>query len=69
MMDNLQESLVKTMEMVAGEYLTRAGYDRTIQATVLSCVDENTGKYRIKYQDSKFYAYAANIETKYAENS
>lgn len=69
MMDNLQESLVKTMEMVAGEYLTRAGYDRTIQATVLSCVDESTGKYRIKYQDSKFYAYAANIETKYAENS
>jgi hypothetical protein len=48
-MNNLQESIVNAMEMVAGEYLTRAGYDRTIQATVLACVDEATGKYRIKY--------------------
>lgn len=44
-------------------------YDRTVQATVLKCEDEALGKYKVKYQDAIFYAYATNLKESYIENS
>jgi hypothetical protein len=54
------------MSAIAGEALTKAGYDRTIQATILKCSDPNAGKYVVKYQDSKFEAYSANVQANYS---
>lgn len=44
-------------------------YDRTVQATVLKCEDEALGKYKVKYQDAIFYAYATNLKENYIENT
>lgn len=69
MSQNLTESLFNSMSMIAGETLSKAGYDRTIQATVLKCIDSAKGKYSIKYQDSFFYAYATNPSVEYSNNA
>jgi hypothetical protein len=47
----------------------KAGYDKTIQAQILSCEDATIGKYRCKYQDAIFYAYSNNISTTYSKGA
>lgn len=66
MSQNYEEVLYNAMSAIAGEALTKAGYDRTIQATILKCSDPNAGKYVVKYQDSKFEAYSANVQANYS---
>lgn len=62
----LQDKLCQAMEMFAENAVNKAGFDRTIQATIISCVDESIGRYKVQYQDSMFYAYAQNDENKYS---
>lgn len=40
-------------------------FDKTIQATILSCVDEATGRYKVKYQNSTFTAFSQDLDTEY----
>lgn len=65
----LQDKLCQAMEMFAENAVTKAGFDRTIQATVMDCTDESIGQYKVRYQDSIFYAYAQNVEDKYSIGS
>ena len=58
----LQDKLCQAMEVFVENAVNKAGFDRTIQGTVVSCVDESIGQYKIQYQDSVFYAYAQNDE-------
>ena len=68
-MDNTVEYLYDGIRYIVGECLTKAGYDRTIQGTIVKCVNESIGQYMIKHQDSIFTAYSANVEAKYANNA
>lgn len=65
----LQDKLCQAMEMFAENAVNKAGFDRTIQATIISCVDESIGRYKVQYQDSIFYAYAQNDENKYSSGT
>ena len=65
----LQDKLCQAMEMFAENAINKAGFDRTIQATIISCVDESIGRYKVQYQDSMFYAYAQNDENKYSSGT
>ena len=65
----LQDKLCQAMEMFAENAINKAGFDRTIQATVMDCTDESIGQYKVRYQDSIFYAYAQNVEDKYSIGS
>lgn len=65
----LQDKLCQAMEMFAENAVNKAGFDRTIQATIISCVDESIGRYKVQYQDSMFYAYAQNDENKYSSGT
>lgn len=62
-------SVLEAVEIIVDRYVSQAGFDKTIQATVLSCTSSTKGEYKCKYQDSKFYAYAPNPDTTYAENT
>ena len=64
-MDNFTSSLYNGITSTVEYLLERAGYDRTIQATVKECSNEATGEYKVKYQDSMFYAYSSNLDTVY----
>ena len=53
-----QTNIIEAIQAVAQNEVANAGYDRTIEAKIVSCVDESLGKYRVQYQDSSFFAYS-----------
>lgn len=57
------------MEMIVDNAITKAKFDKTIQAIILSCEDEAKGQYKCKYQDSIFYAYASSPLSIYKKNA
>lgn len=64
-MSNIENSICEAIELIVNKSVANAGYDKTIQAIVQSCADATVGKYKIKYQDSSFYAYATNADVTY----
>ena len=48
------EKFVDGIVTIVDGRVQKAGYDRTIQAQILSCEDATIGKYRCRYQDSIF---------------
>ena len=68
-MSSYEEKICEAMEYIAEKAVARAGYDKTIQATIVRCEDELTGQYKVKYQDSSFYAYAASTDITYSPNT
>lgn len=68
-MGSYEDKLCEAMEYIAEKAVARASYDKTIQATVIRCEDEITGQYKVKYQDSSFYAYAASTDITYNPNA
>ena len=64
-----ENQLLDAIETMVDNAVSRAEYDKTIRAVVQSCLDETTGKYRIKYQDSTFDAFSNNLSVKYADGT
>ena len=59
---DVNEKVLDAIELLTKASVARAGYDKTIQAQVISCVDKEAGKYKCKYQDAIFYAYTGNSD-------
>ncbi len=66
---NLEDIILKTIDIVASKKVASAKYDKTIQATVISCVDATIGKYKVQYQDGFWYAYSNNTDVTYPNGS
>lgn len=67
-MSDYENSILSAIDIMVNNAVSNATYDRTIIATVLKHTDEETGKYRLQYQDSTFYAYSTN-NIKYIDGS
>ena len=67
--NNLQDVILKAIDIIATKKVKQAGYDKTVLATVISCEDEKKGKYKVKYQDSYWIAYSNNINILYSQGS
>lgn len=52
-----QDALLQSMSIIAENSVKKAQYDKTIQATIVKCVDPTIQQYQVKYQDSHWYAY------------
>lgn len=61
----IENQILDAVQTIVDNSIAHAGFDRTIQAQIARCANENQGKYVIKYQDGLFYAYSSNIETIY----
>jgi hypothetical protein len=61
----LEDIILQAVDIIATKKVSSAGYDKTIQATIISCVDATIGKYKVRYQDSYLYAYSSNIDTSF----
>ena len=59
-MSDVNNKILDAIELLAKNSVERAGYDKTIQAQIISCQDPSIGKYKCKYQDAMFYAYVGN---------
>lgn len=51
---NYENKILDAIETVVNNAVSNAGYDRTIQAKIISCIDPTIGKYKVQYQDSTF---------------
>lgn len=68
-MGNLETNICDAIDIIVNHSIDKANFDRTIQATIVSCEDSSLGKYKIKYQDSLFYAYSNDIDISYLPNT
>ena len=59
---SINEKVLDAIELLATQSVEKAGYDKTIQAQILSCQDATIGKYRCRYQDAVIYAYSNNTD-------
>lgn len=70
MSSNFYESqILDTIESMVNSAVAKAGYDKTIRATIIECTDAIVGKYKVKYQNNIFEAYANNKDIKYAKDT
>lgn len=68
-MSAIEKNICQAIDVIVQKAINQASYDKTIQATIISCVDATIGKYKVKYQDSVFYAYSGNSEVSYPDGS
>ena len=68
-MNSTGENICQAIEIIANDAVKNAGYDRTVQAQIISCVDQDAGKYKIKYQDSYSYAYSTSPDIHYSNST
>lgn len=66
---DFENSLLQAMDMISSKRIAEAGFDKTVQATIIECVDESIGKYKVRYQDGFWYAFSNNIDTKYIKGT
>ena len=59
---SVNDSVLDAVELLVANSVEKAGYDKTIQAQIISCEDATIGKYRCRYQDATIYAYASNSD-------
>lgn len=67
--NNYANKICKSIELIVNNAVENAKYDRTIQGTIIKCIDPTIGKYKISYQNSTFYAYSNNSEVTYTNGS
>lgn len=68
-MANYENNIIDAIEKIVNNAVANAGYDKTIKATIIECIDQTIGKFKVKYQDSTFYAYATSSEVTYTRGS
>ena len=56
-MADYASNILDAVSILVDQAVAAAGYNKTVQATVVSCVDASIGKYKVKYQDSYWYAF------------
>ena len=64
-MNNIENSICDAIDILVKQAIDSANFDKTIQATIINCSEPSIGEYLVKYQDSKFYAYASNPDITY----
>lgn len=69
MANNIEQEICEAVDIIVQKALSEVQYNKTIQATVIECVDSTIGKYKVKFQDSAFYAYSENIDTTYTKGT
>ena len=67
--EKYQDAILQSISIIANQAVKQADYNKTIQATIVKCIDPTIEQYRIKYQDGYWYAYGNGSGVKYAEGS
>lgn len=60
-----QNAIVQAMQIIANKKIAQAGYDKTRRGVISQVIDKTSGKYKVKYQDSQFQAYATSSDVYY----
>lgn len=66
---NITDSLLQAVDLLVSERISELAFDKTVQARIISCEDNATGKYKIRYQDSILSAYSNEKNKRYVDNT
>lgn len=66
---NISNQILQSVDILVNKRISQLDFDKTIQATVLECIDAGIGKYKLSYQNSIIYAYSDNILQIYPDNT
>ena len=66
---NYENQILNAIETIVNNTVENAGYDKTIKARILERTNPDIGEYKVRYQDSTFYAYSADVEIKYMKDT
>lgn len=64
-MNNISEQLLSAIDILADEKVSQLRFDKTIQATIYSIADINTGEYKVRYNGNIFAAYSNDTSKTY----
>ena len=65
----VNQKILDAIELLTNHSIEKAGYDKTIQAQIVSCEDATIGKYKCRYQDMTFIAYAGTADVTYSKGA
>lgn len=65
---SLAKDLLDSIDILASEKANSVKFDKTVRATISEVADASIGKYKVKYQNSSFFAYALDLQS-YAKNT
>ncbi len=54
----INKALCESARIIAEKVVEESRFDKTIKATVITCLDVGKGLYKLKYQDIVFEAYS-----------
>lgn len=64
-MNNISEQILSTIDIITNDKISQLRFDKTIQATIYSVVDINTGEYKVKYETGIFSAFSDDTSKTY----
>lgn len=64
-MNGYDDKLVDAIQVIVNDAVDKAGYDKTIQCSIIKCIDKTIGEYKVKYQDSTFFAYSQDVDSRF----
>ena len=64
-MNNISEQILQAADILAQKRLSELKYDITVQGTIESLVNLNTGEYKVKYNGNIFSAFSNDLKTTY----
>ena len=64
-----ENMICEAIETLVDRAVEKANYDKTIQASIVEQVDATIGKYKVKYPESTFFAYAADVNANYSKGT
>ena len=60
---SVANNLLDAIDILAEDKVAAVKFDKTVRATIDEVVDASIGKYKVKYQNSIFFAYALDLKT------
>ena len=54
----IQQQICDAIDIIINKRVANLQFDKTVRATIVSVEDQSIGKYKVKYQDSVFFAYS-----------
>lgn len=62
---SISQNILDAFEIMAKAQVDSAQFDKTITGIIVSCEDKASGRYKVQYQDSIFYAYSSALDVTY----
>lgn len=64
-MNSYENKILEAVEIITNQKIDEADFNKTVQATIIKMIDAASAHYLVKYQDSRFDAFAVNKTKQY----